>query len=87
MPEYKYRAQDQNGKIVKGRTEAADDSALQRRFHDEGLTLLEAVPVVRRVALKPLKKAQLADKTIRNSYKSRCNACKSHRDHSSRRIY
>ena len=61
MPEYKYRAQDQNGKIVKGRSEAADESALQKRFHDEGLTLLEAVPVVRRVALKPLKKAQLAD--------------------------
>ena len=61
MPEYKYRAQDQNGKIVKGRTEAADDSALQKRFHDEGLTLLEATPVIKRVALKPFKKAQLAD--------------------------
>ena len=61
MPEYKYRAQDQNGKIIKGRTDAADDAALHKRFHDEGLTLLDAVPVVRRVALKPLKKAQLAD--------------------------
>ena len=61
MPEYKYRAQDQNGKIVKGRTDAPDDAALHRRFHDEGLTLLEATPVVRRIALKPLKKAQLAD--------------------------
>lgn len=61
MPEFKYRAQDQNGKIIKGRTDAADDAALHKRFHDEGLTLLDAVPVVRRVALKPLKKAQLAD--------------------------
>lgn len=61
MPEYKYRAQDQSGKIVKGRTDAADSAALQKRFHDEGLTLLEATPVVRRIALKPLKKAQLAD--------------------------
>ena len=61
MPEYKYRAQDQNGKIVKGRTEAADESALHKRFHDEGLTLLDATPVVKRVALRPLKKAQLAD--------------------------
>ena len=61
MPEYKYRAQDQNGKIVKGRTEAADESALHKRFHDEGLTLLDANPVVKRVALRPLKKAQLAD--------------------------
>ncbi|MCR5340867.1 MAG: type II secretion system F family protein [Saccharofermentans sp.] len=61
MPEYKYRAQDQNGKIIKGRTDAADDSALHKRFHDEGLTLLDANPVVRRVALHPLKKAQLAD--------------------------
>ena len=61
MPEYKYRAQDQNGKIVKGRSEAADESALHKRFHDEGLTLLDATPVVKRVALRPLKKAQLAD--------------------------
>ncbi len=61
MPEYKYKAQDQNGKIVKGRTDAADASALHKRFHDEGLTLLDATPVVRKVALKPLKKAQLAD--------------------------
>lgn len=61
MPEYKYRAQDQNGKIVKGRTDAPDTSALHKRFHDEGLTLIDASPVVRRVALKPLKKSQLAD--------------------------
>ena len=61
MPEYKYRAQDQNGKIVKGRTDAPDSSALHKRFHDEGLTLIDATPVVRRVALKHLKKAQIAD--------------------------
>ena len=61
MPEYKYRAQDQSGKIVKGRSEAPDESALHKRFHDEGLTLLDATPVVKRVALRPLKKAQLAD--------------------------
>ena len=61
MPEYKYRAQDQNGKIVKGRSDAPDEAALHKRFHDEGLTLLEASPVVRRIALKALKKAQLAD--------------------------
>ena len=61
MPEYKYRAKDQNGKIVKGRSEAPDESALHKRFHEEGLTLLDATPVVKRVALKPLKKAQLAD--------------------------
>lgn len=61
MPEYKYRAQNQDGKIVKGRTDAADESALHKRFHEEGLTLLDATPVVRRVALRPLKKAQLAD--------------------------
>jgi len=61
MPEYKYRAQDQNGKIVKGRSDAPDEAALHKRFHDEGLTLLDVSPVVRRIALKPLKKAQLAD--------------------------
>ena len=61
MPEYKYKAQNQDGKIVKGRSDAPDSAALQRRFHDEGLTLLEATPVVRRIALKSLKKGQLAD--------------------------
>jgi len=61
MPEYKYKAQDRDGKIVKGRSDAPDAAALQRRFHDEGLTLLEATPVVRRIALKALKKGQLAD--------------------------
>ena len=61
MPEYKYRAQDTSGKIVKGRADAPDEASLHKRFHDEGLTLLEVTSVVRRIALKPLKKAQLAD--------------------------
>ncbi len=61
MPEYKYQAQDSKGKIVRGKAEAADESDLQRRFHDAGLLLLEARPVVRQVALKPVKKPQLAD--------------------------
>ena len=61
MPEYKYKAQDQDGKIIRGRSDAPDDAALQKRFHDEGLTLIEVTPVVRRIALKQLKKAQLAD--------------------------
>ena len=29
MPEYKYRAQDSKGKIVKGRAEASDETDLQ----------------------------------------------------------
>lgn len=61
MPEYKYKAQDQDGKIVRGRSDAPDAAALQKRFHEEGLTLLEVSPVVRRIALKQLKKGQLAD--------------------------
>ncbi len=61
MPEYKYQAQDANGKIVKGRTNASDEADLQRRFHNEGLMLIEASLISRRVALKPLKKPQLAD--------------------------
>ena len=61
MPEYKYQAQDSKGKIVRGKAEAADESDLQRRFHAAGLLLLEARPVVRQVALKPVKKPQLAD--------------------------
>ncbi|MBR1797927.1 MAG: type II secretion system F family protein [Clostridiales bacterium] len=61
MPEYKYRAQDSKGKIVKGKAEASDETDLQRRFHDSGLLLLEATPVSKQMALKPLKKMQLAD--------------------------
>ena len=61
MPEYKYRAQDSKGKVVKGRAEAADEVDLQRRFHDGGMLLLEAKPVVKQMALKPLKKPKLAD--------------------------
>lgn len=61
MPEYKYRAQDSKGKIVKGKAEASDEVDLQRRFHDSGMLLLEAKPVVKQIALKPLKKMKLAD--------------------------
>lgn len=61
MPEYKYRAQDRKGKIVKGKAEASDEVDLQRRFHDSGMLLLEAKPVVKQMALKPLKKTKLAD--------------------------
>ncbi len=61
MPEYRYRAQDSKGKIVKGKAEAADESDLQRRFHDADMLLLEAKPISKQVALKTLKKTKLAD--------------------------
>lgn len=61
MPEYRYQAQDSKGKIVKGKAEAADAVDLQRRFHDAGLMILEVKPVVKQMALKPLKKTKLAD--------------------------
>ena len=61
MPEYKYQAQDGKGKIVKGKAEAYDETDLQKRFHDSGLLLLEAKPLRKNVALKPLKKTKLAD--------------------------
>jgi type IV pilus assembly protein PilC len=61
MPEYKYQAQDSKGKIVKGKAEAYDESDLQKRFHNSGLLLLEAKPIVKNMALKPLKKPKLAD--------------------------
>ncbi|PWJ70212.1 type IV pilus assembly protein PilC [Ruminococcaceae bacterium R-25] len=61
MPEYKYQAQDSKGKIVKGKAEAYDETDLQKRFHDSGLLLLEAKPLQKNVALKPLKKPKLAD--------------------------
>ena len=61
MPEYKYRAQDSKGKIVKGKAEAIDESDLQKRFREAGMLLLDVSPVVKQIALKPLKKMQLAD--------------------------
>lgn len=61
MPEYRYRAQDKRGKIVSGKAEASDEVDLQRRFHDSGMLLLEAKPVVKQMALKALKKPKLAD--------------------------
>ena len=61
MPEYKYRAQDSKGKVIKGKAEAYDETDLQKRFHDAGLLLLDVKPVVKNIALKPLKKTQLAD--------------------------
>jgi Type II secretory pathway, component PulF len=61
MPEYRYQAQDSKGKITKGKAEAADMADLQRRFHDSGLLLLDAKPIVKQMNLKTLKKTQLAD--------------------------
>ena len=63
MPEYKYQAQDSKGKIVKGKADAFDETDLQKRFHDSGLLLIEAKPVKKQMALKPLKKLRLADFT------------------------
>ena len=61
MPEYKYKAQGKDGKVIKGKAQAADSTELQKRFRENGLMLLEVKPVVRRIALKELKKKQLAD--------------------------
>ncbi|MCR5616588.1 MAG: type II secretion system F family protein [Saccharofermentans sp.] len=61
MPEYRYQAQDSKGKITTGKAEAADMADLQRRFHDSGLLLLDAKPIVKQMNLKVLKKPQLAD--------------------------
>jgi len=63
MPEYKYQAQDSKGKVIKGKAEAFDETDLQKRFHESGLLLLEAKPVKKNMALKPLKKLKLADFT------------------------
>lgn len=63
MPEYKYQAQDSKGKIIKGKADAFDETDLQRRFHESGLLLLEAKPIMKQMSLKPLKKPKLADFT------------------------
>ncbi|MCR5329158.1 MAG: type II secretion system F family protein [Saccharofermentans sp.] len=61
MPEYKYQAQDSKGKVFRGKAEAFDESDLQKRFHESGLLLLEAKPIKKQMALKPLKKPRLSD--------------------------
>ncbi|MCR4793265.1 MAG: type II secretion system F family protein [Lachnospiraceae bacterium] len=61
MPEYRYTAQTEQGKQIKGRLSASDERELKKRLHDKHQTLLYSEEIVKQVMLKPLKKSQLSD--------------------------
>ncbi len=61
MPEYKYIAQTNTGKQVKGRISVSDERELKKKLHDKQQTLVSSEEIVKRVLLKPLKKQQLSD--------------------------
>ena len=61
MPEYKYLAQTNTGKQVKGRISVSDERELKKRLHDKRQTLISSEEIVKHVVLKPLKKQQLSD--------------------------
>ncbi len=61
MPEYKYIAQKDDGKQIKGKMSVSDERELKKKLNDRHQTLVSAEEIVKTVALKPLKKAQLSD--------------------------
>lgn len=61
MPDYRYTANNKNGKQIKGKINAADEREIKKLLHDKGLSLLYYEEVAKQIALKPLKKSQLSD--------------------------
>ncbi len=61
MPDYRYTAQTEKGKQVKGKLAASDERELTKKLRDRNQTLLYSEEVAKQVALKPLKKSQLSD--------------------------
>ncbi|MBR7089607.1 MAG: type II secretion system F family protein [Lachnospiraceae bacterium] len=61
MAEYRYTAQTEKGKQIKGKISAGDEREIGKKLQDKGLTLLYYEEVSKKVALKPLKKSQLSD--------------------------
>ena len=61
MPEYKYIAQTNTGKQVKGRISVSDERELKKKLNDKQQTLVSSEEIVKHVLLKPLKKQQLSD--------------------------
>ena len=61
MAEYRYTAQNEKGKQVRGRIAASDEREISRKLRDKNLSLLHYEEIAKQVALKPLKKSQLSD--------------------------
>jgi type IV pilus assembly protein PilC len=61
MAEYRYTAQNEKGKQIKGKIAASDEREIRKKLQDKSLTLLYYEEISKKVALKPLKKSQLSD--------------------------
>ena len=61
MPEYKYIAQKDDGKQVTGKISVSDERELKKKLNDRHQTLVSSEEIVKTIALRPLKKAQLSD--------------------------
>ena len=61
MPEYKYIAQKDDGKQINGKMSVSNERELKKKLNDRHQTLVSAEEIVKTIALKPLKKAQLSD--------------------------
>ena len=61
MAEYRYTAQNEKGKQIKGKISASDEREIRKKLQDKNQTLLYYEEIAKKVALKPLKKSQLSD--------------------------
>ncbi len=61
MPDYKYQAQKEDGKIVNGVMAANDEQDLHERLKAMGFSLIEATEATAKVTWKPLKMKSLAE--------------------------
>ncbi|MBO4610386.1 MAG: type II secretion system F family protein [Lachnospiraceae bacterium] len=61
MAEYRYTAQNEKGKQIKGRISASDEREIRKKLQDKNQNLLYYEEISKKVALKPLKKSQLSD--------------------------
>ena len=61
MAEYRYTAQTEKGKQIRGKIAASDEREIRRKLQDKNLSLVSYEEIAKQVALKPLKKSQLSD--------------------------
>jgi len=61
MPEYRYIAQNDKGRQVRGKINASDEREIKKNLNEKNLSLVTYDEIVKQVALKPLKKSQLSD--------------------------
>ncbi len=60
MAEYRYTAQTEKGKQIRGRIAASDEREISRKLRDKNLSLLHYEEIVKRVALKRLENSQVS---------------------------